>query len=719
MSEEESLERLVKKDVSRLRSEVRKLKDTSNQIGMFNPFAGVGVTDTNFWALQGYPWVSESGRKAVLTEWFWQPIRGQPRRVDTNELRQFSQTFWVHSCIATILDEVSSLEWDIIPDEEIEYEDVEDEINYVKKWLKYPNKNGETFNELLRALIKDILELDAGVLVKVFTMESYDWDTFEETSGAPILKPLGQRELTELYVRDGASFLKEVDKFGFRFGYWQYSYQIPAHPMWFNDSEITYVSKNPRSMSPYGYAPTQAILDIIKSLHYSTLYNKRYFEESPIPDGALSMLDTNQVEMQNFINWWNTEFVGSPHKLAIINKDLKWQPFNVSQRELEFLETQEWYYKMVIAAFGLTPSELGLTEDLNKATSATQAELSKRKGIRPLLKVLENAINQDVIPEFGYEGIKFAFIYDDPAEKAMKLNNWKIELDMGIKTINEVRVELGLEPVGWGDVPKAQALNPFGMMGFGQPNNSNEEGAQSNVEDSQDTGEEERINEGEEEKTEKGKKKEKALKRKCPYCGKETLVVVSSADDTGGVTQYQCQNCGLSIDGNRAVMPTYKSSKLEKADIDMDLKEYTNYDITKFANDISRFAGSPEYKDLLKRYLEDLTQKERDRIALIIQNGIKKGDTVRMVSEKIKKVIKNKIRAELIARTEVIRITNEANRIRLKNAGATIVEWIASPEDGRLCERCKKRDGRHYSIDEIHNQIPLHPRCRCTFGAVG
>lgn len=445
----------MKKEVSRLRSEVRRnstiVEELKNIKKEINPFTG--VVSGNYWTATGMPWVSSEGRKAVLTEWFWQPIRGQPRRVDTNELRQFSQTSWVYSCVKTILDEVTALDWDIVPKEDFDYHSIKDQIREVKEFMSHPNKNRESFNEVLRALLKDVLEIDAGVLVKVFDLNSYNFDELEPKSGSPTLKPLGQRKMVEVYARDGASFLKEVDKFGFLLGAWQYSYQIPAHPMWFNRDEFVYVMQQTRSMSPYGFAITQGILDIVKQLHYSTLYNKKFFEETAIPAGALFLEQTNELEMTAFRDYWNGDFKAQPHKTAIINKKGMYQPFVQSQRELEFLETQKWYYQLVISAFGLTPTELGLTEDVNKSTSATQAEVTKRKAIRPLLKLIENYINEGIIPEFGYEGLQFQFIYDDPAEKSLRLSNWKLELDLGIKTINDIRVEEGLEPVAWGEYP--------------------------------------------------------------------------------------------------------------------------------------------------------------------------------------------------------------------------------------------------------------------------
>jgi len=57
----------TKKAISRLRSEVRKLQETKKDI---NPFTG--IVSGNYWTATGMPWVSGEGRKAVLTEYFWQ-----------------------------------------------------------------------------------------------------------------------------------------------------------------------------------------------------------------------------------------------------------------------------------------------------------------------------------------------------------------------------------------------------------------------------------------------------------------------------------------------------------------------------------------------------------------------------------------------------------------------------------------------------------------------
>jgi hypothetical protein len=57
-----------KREVARLRSEVRKAMQTkqANLQKETNPFTG--IVSGNYWTQTGMPWVSSEGRKAVLTE---------------------------------------------------------------------------------------------------------------------------------------------------------------------------------------------------------------------------------------------------------------------------------------------------------------------------------------------------------------------------------------------------------------------------------------------------------------------------------------------------------------------------------------------------------------------------------------------------------------------------------------------------------------------------
>ncbi len=513
-----------------------------------NPY--YGVVGGAHYATTGMPWLSADARKAVLTEWFWQPIRGQPRRVDTNELRKYSNTIWVQSIVMTVLNQISSIPWDIVPKKGKEQADLKEQIKTATEFLETPNKNEESLHDIIRAWIKDVLEIDAGVLVKVFTPDSYDFENLEPRSGAPLLKPLvcpycsgegeGEikhfkerarkalesitkaealpekyvkkfsndtgkksqktyyltkqnyepiktklrqvvsynspneanvmnyptqtsmkcpycngtkegRRLQEIYARDGSSFLKDADRTGWTYGYWQYSYAIPAHPMWFNRDEIIYFNQTTRSMSVYGYSAVQSSLEIIKSLEYSVKHNMSLFLDGAVPDGVISTEDMSNEEMKRMKTSWENELKGQPHKVIFINKKTNFVPFAFNNRDMQYLEGQKASWLQVIANFNMTPTDLGITQDVNRSSASQQTELTRRKSIRPILKKIENIINKQIMPELRVEDVQFRFIIDDPVEERKAAELAEIYLRNGMKTVNELRIAKGEAPVKWGD----------------------------------------------------------------------------------------------------------------------------------------------------------------------------------------------------------------------------------------------------------------------------
>ena len=71
-------------------------------------------------------------------------------------------------------------------------------------------------------------------------------------------------------------------------------------------------------------------------------------------------------------------------------------------------------------------------------------------------------------------------------------------------------------------------------------------------------------------------------------------------------------------------------------------------------------------------------------------------------------------RAEIIARTEVIRAHHQAMIQEYRNWALEGVyvkgEWKTAG-DARVCEKCAELEGHIYTLDEIEPMIPLHPQC--------
>ena len=86
------------------------------------------------------------------------------------------------------------------------------------------------------------------------------------------------------------------------------------------------------------------------------------------------------------------------------------------------------------------------------------------------------------------------------------------------------------------------------------------------------------------------------------------------------------------------------------------------------------------------------------------------------ITDTLGRFIPAKRRAEVLARTEIIRAHHVATIQEYRNWAVEGVkvraEWQTA-EDSRVCPDCSDMQGRVYTLDEIEGKIPLHPQCRC------
>ena len=132
--------------------------------------------------------------------------------------------------------------------------------------------------------------------------------------------------------------------------------------------------------------------------------------------------------------------------------------------------------------------------------------------------------------------------------------------------------------------------------------------------------------------------------------------------------------------------------------------------------------------------LKGITSQMDQQISRILAQGIADGDNPRLLARKLVAAIDGtgagKLgitdslgryipaarRAELLARTEVIRAHHQGMVQEYMNwrvEGVTLqAEWKTAG-DHRVCERCEIYEGETFTLEEAMNMIPLHPLCRC------
>lgn len=440
--------------------------------------------------------------KAYIPKFLYKPPFGYPRFANMTYIRYLAQTPYVEMCIRTIIDEIAAIEWDILPTDGMEEEADEAEIEHIRNFFNNPNTNKESFEEVfVRMPVRDILEVNSGVLNKVFNMKE---------------------ELVEIVARDGATFTKNPDIHGMytnrdeiimptrivddsvgqeyfnpyteitasssreKAAYFQYGWIAGPIPVPFGKREIIWIEAMKRTDDHYGFSPVQVLAKSIQMLLYMIEADLEYYNDNNVPKGIIGLDESDADEIKAFKDQWfetqrtKDEF-GSwkkiMNKVPIVNKVPTFTRIEFSASEMQVIEKQKWYSKMVWASFGVTPTELGYTEDAKgSANQIVQSKVFRKKAINPMLRNLESDYNMSIVSEFNYWGevktadgktirrpkYEFKFKKFDVDEEANKYELYKLQVETGVRTINEIRKDEGLEPLAWGDDQPGMNQNQFG-----------------------------------------------------------------------------------------------------------------------------------------------------------------------------------------------------------------------------------------------------------------
>ena len=451
--------------------------------------------------------------KAYIPNFLYKPPYGMPRRVPINTFKKLAKNPYVFSVIKTLADEATTIGWEIKVKEEfngtneskeeedteevndtnpseekaMEGKDYEKNIKEVTKFFKNPNGNEESFEHIMRQLITDICELDSAVLVKIFNNKGEFKQMVARDGGTFLKNPdiygyMGNREDFVAPLPDGFTgvgidvsyggtiavtqqqMMRQYDLlFRDNAAYFQYGWTAGSMPVPFGMREIVYIMQNPRGDSIYGRSPIEILNTIILNLIYGADFNLDYYTNNNMPEGVISLMGAEKEHIEQFrenfeSNFKFTDDFGNKRKkffsFPITSTEVKFTPFQLTSQDMEVLEQQKWFTKILWMCFGVTADEMGFSEDSNKAIAGEQAKIFKRKAIKPLLSIIQYHINTQIMPEFfatGSEAPDFAdipleFVFDtfDVDEEAKNLNLLQQQINMGVKTPEMVAEELGI-----------------------------------------------------------------------------------------------------------------------------------------------------------------------------------------------------------------------------------------------------------------------------------
>lgn len=539
------------------------------------------------------------------------------------------------------------------------------------------------------------------------------------------------------------------------------------------DEVIHFKAPNPRH-SYRGLGVVEAAAHEIDLDNMAIEANRKLFERGMIANFILTSENKlTDAQLQQLHAEFRATYGGveNAFKVPILGSGLKPNQVQISNRDAQMLEMQEWIRDKIASMFGNNKAVLGVTDDVNRANAEATILNWKQTTVRQEMKAICDTLNEFFVPRFGVNLI-LGFKDPVPEDDFAKAEQLKILREAKIITPNEAREVIGYEPVG---EENADLLSqPMPDITPNKPAEGEEVPKsllyvnrkmvlrRAKVYGQQDTFKEikklarplaEQIVKSRHKNGEppiETREHESFTNEQVWAFHNKQIQVVEAHED---VFQDKVASfiAGM-IDRALANLPE-EFAKLQKQLLDPDKEVVAaTLDFTPILNEVAIISGQQALKFIgedevymardirgaieanVRKFARSMVETDQEKLTDILAQGVANGDSVAKIRKTIETTFEEftKVQAERITRTEVIKTSNMAAIDAWEQTGLVEAkQWLTAEDDRVDAMLCAPMNGKIISLKdkffkkgeefnghtfgyESIKQPPLHPNCRCT-----
>lgn len=560
-----------------------------------------------------------------------------------------------------------------------------------------------------------------------------------------------------------------------------YEYWIDGQKIVYEPWEILCI-KFPDPLDEFnGLSPLKRVMRELGIDNEATDFTKTFFDNAAVPYGLLTT-DQNISEPEaDRVRWrWQKWFMGAKRfMVAVLGKGLTYQQMGLSFKDMEFEALRSMTETRLCAAFGvdpvLLPSWVGIRHGGKYSNYSEARRHLWEETIVPTLRRIESKITSDLLEEGVVAKFDFSEVTALQENENQKAERIALLYEKGLIKRNEGRVEMGYDPDPDGDVyvnSNVNVNNNMNMNANMNANNDNNNQANDNNNNDDGDGNNNNNNNNSNDNNNDGNNKNinnHVKKIVIDTKAKETYAKAMTElyDKLEGPFREDLKKFFkkskrdvMKIFENKIIGPQLIQEILNK--LNELIAAWRDELITLSTNHIALilqaggsiaaglmglpFNGtSPEVVLFLERYVPTFVQRfnettRQDLQATLIKAQVE-GWGLPKLKDEIKRVFNQYVynRAEMVARSEVVRSSNAGAKIAYKQAGIQELEWLDTGDE-RTCVFCKSLNGKRIGIDGTFLKVgesievtdengkiqrykntyepvdfpPLHPNCRCT-----
>ena len=244
-----------------------------------------------------------------------------------------------------------------------------------------------------------------------------------------------------------------------------YTYNKNLTPINYNPEEVLHFKfSNPEDYF-YGLSPLSRIADDLNLKADMYTFEKALFDNNAAPEGVLETdLELGQDLFDRLKQEWRSKYGGKGFagQTPVLEKGVKYKPITFNPRDLNFLNGWRRIQEVIAGVYGI-PHSMISAERTGMANAFMGDRQYAANTILPRLRRIEETVNGRLLPM--YDDSLF-MVFDNPVPDDIDylLKERESYLKNGVKTINEIRSELGLTDVEWGNTPyMPQKSNPLAV----------------------------------------------------------------------------------------------------------------------------------------------------------------------------------------------------------------------------------------------------------------
>jgi len=298
------------------------------------------------------------------------------------------------------------------------------QIARVERFMNSPD-GAHDWSAWMRMLLEDLFVIDAPTL----------WCERDRSGALLALHPL-----------DGATIKPVLDAWGraprpfvqdgqlvYPAAYQQILKGMPAVD--YTERDIIYRPRNLRAHRAYGFSPVEQVIATVNIGLKRQLHQLSYYSEGNVPEALIGVPDGwTPDQIKNFQDYWDLYFTGDVAR----RRRAKFVPGGVARTYIQTKEPElknafdEWIARVICFAFSISPQPF--VNQMNRATSETQKDMSDQEGLFPVLAWIKRLCDHVIQNMLGAEGLEFDWLHENIVDPTIQRENLVAYVNAGMMT---------------------------------------------------------------------------------------------------------------------------------------------------------------------------------------------------------------------------------------------------------------------------------------------